>query len=170
VFMRRHVLKGLLCLAFITAGFAVHAQPFRPHEPLDPSKAQSLPLTPLSIEVGGKAHHFKVEVAQTDEQQHIGLMHRTELAPNRGMLFPYPEPQVIKFWMRNTFIPLDMLFMRKDGKIVFIAENVQPHDERPVGPEQPVSAELELPAGTVAHLGIKTGDLIHHAFFANVKP
>ncbi|TAL00288.1 MAG: DUF192 domain-containing protein [Rhodospirillaceae bacterium] len=167
MFTRRLLLKSLVCLALVLGSVGAYAQPFRPHEPLDPSKAQSLPLTPMDIEAGGKVHHFKVEVAQTQEEQHIGLMHRTELAADRGMLFPYEVPEVLKFWMRNTFIPLDMLFMRDDGVITYIAENVQAHDERPVGPDTPVSAQLELPAGTVARLGIKVGDTVHHTIFGN---
>jgi uncharacterized membrane protein (UPF0127 family) len=146
-----------------------YAQPFRPHEPLDPSKAQSLPLTPLEIVAHGRHHHFQVEVAVSEEQQHIGLMHRSELPADHGMLFAYDHPEVMKFWMRNTFIPLDMLFMGHDGKIMAIAQNVQPHDERPVGPNEPMWAELELPAGTVARLGIRTGDTVRHAAFENLE-
>jgi uncharacterized membrane protein (UPF0127 family) len=147
-----------------------HAQPFRPHEPLDPSKAQALPVTPLDIVAHGRHHQFQVEVAASEEQQHIGLMHRSALPPDHGMLFTYDHPEVLKFWMRNTFIPLDMLFMSHEGKIMAVAQNVQPHDERPVGPNDPMWAELELPAGTVARLGIRAGDTIRHAYFGNLGP
>jgi uncharacterized membrane protein (UPF0127 family) len=144
------------------------AQPFEPHEPLDPSKAQSLPLTPMVIESDGKLYHFQVEVADTEAEHEIGLMHRAQLGKDRGMLFTYTRPEVMKYWMRNTFIPLDMLFMRGDATIAYIVENVQPHDERPVGPDFPVVAELELPAGTVAHFKIKVGDILRHAAFGNI--
>jgi uncharacterized membrane protein (UPF0127 family) len=138
-----------------------------PHEPLDPAKAQSLPLTPLEIQSGGTVHKFQVEVAETDVQQHIGLMHRARLAADHGMLFAYERPMAMQFWMRNTFIPLDMLFMKADGQVAYIVENAQPHDETPVGPRARMSAQLELPAGTVAKFGIKVGDTVRHQFFGN---
>jgi len=144
------------------------AQSFRPYEPLNPAKAQSLPLTPLSIESDGKTHDFQVEVAATERERDTGLMHRAELGPDRGMLFIYRAPRVMKFWMRNTFVPLDMIFMRSDGTITMILSDVQPHDERPVGPDRPVSAQLELPAGTAARLGLRRGDVVRHAAFRNL--
>jgi uncharacterized membrane protein (UPF0127 family) len=167
VLTRRLWFVGLICLALTLAGGAI-AQPFKPHEPLNPAKAQSLPLTPLAIESGGKLHRFQVEVAETEEQQELGLMHRAVLAKDHGMLFTYTRPARVKYWMRNTFIPLDILFMRGDGSIAYIAKNVQPHDERPVGPEFPVVAVLELQGGLTAHLKIKEGDILHHALFGNM--
>ncbi len=159
---------ALLVFALLGAG-AGFAGGFTPHEPLDPAKAQSLSLTPLEIQSGGTVHKFRVEVAQTAQQQHIGLMHRTELAADRGMLFAYDRPMAMRFWMRNTFIPLDMLFMKRDGRIDFIVENAEPHDESPLGPSTPMNAQLELPAGTVSKLGIKVGDVVRHAVFGNAS-
>lgn len=146
------------------------AQYFQPHEPLNPAKAQSLPTSPLTIEQNGKTFKFTVELADTDKEREIGLMHRNQLAEDRGMLFNFYTEQQLSFWMRNTFIPLDMLFIHKDGKVEFIAQNVQPHDERPVGPRTPVLAVLEVPAGTAARLGLTPGAVVHHAIFKNVTP
>jgi uncharacterized membrane protein (UPF0127 family) len=167
VVKRRFGLAGLICIVVLLAG-CFDAYAFKPHEPLNPAKAQSLPLTPLVIESGGQMHHFQVEVAETDEQQHTGLMHRAHLDADRGMLFPYTRPAQVRFWMRNTFIPLDMLFIRGDASVAYIAEDVQPHDESGVGPPFSVVAVLELPNGTVSHFRIKVGDIIHHALFGNL--
>jgi len=167
----RIVAVVLLAVGILSSGAGFTRVSFAPHEPLNPAKAQSLPLTLLEIQSGGTIHKFRVEVAETAKQQEIGLMHRTELPADHGMLFAYERPQAMRFWMRNTFIPLDMLFMKGDGRIASIDENVQPHDETPVGPSARMSAQLELPGGTVARLGIKVGDVVRHPFFGNVpKP
>lgn len=138
-----------------------------PYEPLNPAKAQSLPSSLLTIQSGSKTHAFTVELADEDEERNTGLMHRAELGADRGMLFDFVQSRRATFWMRNTFIPLDMLFAKSDGEIVHIVENVRPHVEQPVGPDRPVRAVLELNAGTVAKLGIRPGDVIRHAAFGN---
>ncbi len=149
---------------------AVQAQGLRPHEPYDPSKAQSLPTSPLTIESGGQTHSFIVELAETERERNIGLMHRNSLAPDRGMIFNFHTEGQELFWMRNTFIPLDMVFIKSSGKIIYIAANTTPHSEEGVGPADPVQAVLELPGGTAARLGIKTGDTVHHKIFSNLGP
>lgn len=154
-------------LVFLLVASSGYAQGLRPHEPLNPAKAQSLPQTPLVIESDGSRHQFTVELADTPDEHAIGLMHRNFLAPDRGMLFDYKMPHRPRFWMRNTFISLDMLFVRGNGEIAYIAENTVPHSERTVGPRQRVQAVLEVPAGTVARLGIKTGDIVHHQIFGS---
>ena len=148
-------------------GFEVHAQGLRPYEPLNPAKAQSLPESPLLIESDGTSHRFIIELADSPDEHAIGLMHRNFLAADRGMLFDYKKPHLARFWMRNTFISLDMLFVRSNGRIEFIAENTVPHSERTVGPRRPVQAVLEVPAGTVARLGIQVGDIVRHDIFGN---
>ena len=113
---------------------------------------------------GAKAHHcFDIERAVTAAQQEQGLMYRTDLKPDGGMLFwPYPAtggpPQDASFWMRNTPSPLDILFIRADGTIARIAENTVPYSEDPVGSGEPVAAVLELVGGRTAALGITEGD------------
>ena len=118
-----------------------------------------LEQVPLTIRSAGAVHRFVVEVASTPEQQQQGLMHRQALAPDRGMLFPYETPQPAAFWMRNTLIPLDMIFIRADGAISSIVTAV-PHDEVPVASNEPVAAVLEIPGGRAAQLGIREGDKV----------
>jgi uncharacterized membrane protein (UPF0127 family) len=162
VLNRRAIVRLCLAAAALVLPLRANAQ-FEPHEPLDPAKAQSLPLTPLKIEHAGKATPFQVEVARTEKQHEIGLMHRNQLDADHGMLFLFKPPRIISFWMRNTFIPLDMIFTDERGTIIYIATDVQPHDESPVGPRYPSGAVLELNAGTAAHLGLQPGDHVRHA-------
>jgi uncharacterized membrane protein (UPF0127 family) len=138
-----------------------------PREPLNPKNAQALPESPLAISSGATTHRFTVELADDDTERGIGLMHRGQMAADHGMLFDFETARRVGFWMRNTFIPLDMLFLKSDGEVVSIAENVQPHTETPVGPDRPVRAVLELNAGMVKKLGLKVGDKIQHAVFKN---
>ncbi|WP_374445587.1 DUF192 domain-containing protein [Stella sp.] len=119
--------------------------------------------SPLTIETAdGRRHAFTVELALTDRQQMQGLMYRRSLAPDRGMLFVYERDQPIAMWMKNTYIPLDMLFLEADGRIINIIADVPPQtlDSRPS--EGPARAALELPAGTAARLGIRPGDRVVH--------
>lgn len=156
----------VLCvvLAFDACLWALHAKEWKPHEALDPKKAQVLAESALVI----GAHKFTVEFADDDKEREIGLMHRAKMADDHGMLFDFMTPRRVGFWMRNTFIPLDMLFVKSDGEIVAIMENVTPHSEDPVGPDRPVRAVLELNGGIVKKLGIKVGDVVQHAAFKNM--
>ena len=151
----------------LTPTVGAYAQGLRPYEPLDPSKAQKLPETPISIESDGSSYQFSLEFADTPAEHGIGLMHRNYLPTDHGMLFDYQSPQRLKFWMRNTFISLDMIFIRDNGIIAFIAENTVPHSEQTIGPREPVQAVLEFPAGTVARLALKLGDVVRHPIFNN---
>jgi uncharacterized membrane protein (UPF0127 family) len=143
------------------------AKEWTPREPLNPKSAQALPESPLTVSSGGKSHRFTVELADDDTERGIGLMHRGQMADDHGMLFDFETPRRVAFWMRNTFIPLDMLFLKSDGEVVSIIENVTPHSEDTVGPSRPVRAVLELNAGLVKKLGLKVGDMVHHAAFKN---
>jgi uncharacterized protein len=164
-FRNKPRLAAALVAISLIAPLPACAQGLRPHEPLNPAKAQSLATSPLTIESGGKIHTFTVELADTQQQRDIGLMHRSELAPDRGMLFDFHQEQPVHFWMRNTFISLDMVFIRASGTIAAIAENTTPHSDTPVGPNQAVQAVLELAGGTAARLGLKPGDKVRHAAF-----
>ncbi|HEY0044956.1 MAG TPA: DUF192 domain-containing protein [Allosphingosinicella sp.] len=113
-----------------------------------------LPLIPLEIRSGTKVHRFTVEVAATEDEQAYGLMNRTQLGPNEGMIFPMKPARPASFWMKNTLIPLDMLFIRPDGSIARIAANTVPESLDPVGVSEPVAAVLEIPGGRSAQLGI----------------
>jgi len=171
LFMSRGFFATFLIGMVLFAGIAAcDASQLRPHEPLDPAKAQSLPTSPLTIQSGSVTHTFTVELARTERERNIGLMHRNYLAPDRGMLFDFQSEQPEKFWMRNTFIPLDMLFVRATGEIVFIAENTVPHSDMPVGPNVPVQAVLELAGGTAKRLGLKPGDIVRHPVLKAGKP
>ena len=119
-----------------------------------------LDQVPLTVTSNGRRHRFTVEVARTTEQQAMGLMYRNALAPDRGMIFPMDPPRPASFWMRNTLIPLDIIFVRADGSIANIAANTVPYSEEPVPSDGPVAAVLEIAGGRAAELGIKPGDKV----------
>jgi uncharacterized membrane protein (UPF0127 family) len=110
----------------------------------------------------GRRHVFTVEMARTAAQQERGLMFRRALAPDAGMLFPFDPPRPASFWMRNTLIPLDMIFIRPDGRIARIATAV-PRSEAQVAVQEAVTAVLEIPGGRAAALGIGAGDRVSWA-------
>ena len=105
-------------------------------------------------------HSFEVEVAATGAEQARGLMFRTELADDKGMLFPYPKPGILSFWMKNTIISLDIIFINEDGSIANIARNTKPYSTDSVSSINPTIAVLEVRAGLTNELGIKAGDII----------
>ena len=113
---------------------------------------------PLTIRTGNATHHFTVEVAATPEQQERGLMFRKSLPGDHGMLFPYDPPADVSFWMKNTLIPLDIVFIRSDGTIVRIT-HAKALDLTPLPAGEPVAAVLEIRGGRAAELGIKEGDV-----------
>lgn len=120
----------------------------------------------LVIVSGGERHEFQVEMAVTPEQRTQGLMFRRTLAPDAGMLFDFgPRPQRAMMWMRNTYIPLDMLFIAEDGRVESIAERTIPLSLETVSSGGPVRGVLELNGGTVSRLGIAPGDLVEHPMF-----
>ena len=122
--------------------------------------AAGLEQTELTIRSGTRTHRFMVEVARSPEEQATGLMHRQSLAPDRGMIFPYEPAQEVGFWMKNTLIPLDMIFVRADGTIARIADNTVPLSLEAVPSLEPVTAVLEIAGGRAAELGIKPGDKV----------
>lgn len=166
--VRQRLVRGFaVALVLLCAALPVVAQALRPFEPLNPAKGQSLVTSPLTIEAGGKVLKFTVELASTAREQEIGLMHRNTMAEDHGMLFDFHEVRRASFWMRNTFIPLDMIFIRANGEIEAIKDNAVPHSEVPIGPQAPVRAVLELVGGAAQKMGIKPGDRVHHAIFDN---
>ena len=120
-----------------------------------PAGLDQVPLTVTTT--SGRTHRFTVEVARTPEQQAQGLMNRQTLAPDRGMIFPYAVPTPASFWMKNTLIPLDMIFIRGDGTVARIEANTAPLSLDPVPAGEPVMAVLELAGGRSAELGITAG-------------
>lgn len=119
----------------------------------------------LFIESGGQRHRFAVEMADTDERRALGLMYRTALPADAGMLFDFKVDQPVAMWMRNTRIPLDMLFIRRDGRVANIAQRTIPFSEATISSQGPVRAVLELNGGTAERLGIKAGDRVIHPMF-----
>ncbi len=114
----------------------------------------------LCIKSGSKTHSYSAELAVTSQEQAQGLMFRKSLADNTGMIFPFPDPKPASFWMKNTVIPLDIIFIRADGSIESVAENTTPYSEAPVTSGEPVKAVLELRGGLTKELGIKPGDKV----------
>jgi uncharacterized membrane protein (UPF0127 family) len=123
------------------------------------SLAQKLPIT-AAVEIGGET--IQLEVAQTPQQQAIGLMYREALPPNRGMLFPMDPPRVPRFWMKNVEINLDMIFVR-EGKVAAIAHQVPPCEADPCTTYSPnvlIDQVIELQGGRAKELGLEIGDSI----------
>jgi uncharacterized membrane protein (UPF0127 family) len=117
------------------------------------------------VSQGGQRQTFQVEVARNDADRAQGLMYRRSMAADRGMLFDFGRVEPVSMWMQNTYLPLDMLFVRQDGTIARIAANTEPLSTRTIPSGEPVLAVLELNAGTAARLGIKPGDRIDHPLF-----
>ncbi|MCJ8157144.1 DUF192 domain-containing protein [Sphingomonas sp. LaA6.9] len=122
------------------------------------ASAEEQALLPLSVKTAKGVHNFRVEVARTSEEQAQGLMYRTSLPDDGGMLFPFSPPRPASFWMKNTLIPLDMIFIRADGSIARIAEETVPQSLEGVSSGEPVAAVLEIAGGRSAALGIAEGD------------
>jgi uncharacterized protein len=127
--------------------------------------AEAAELQPLEIASKNGVHVFAVEMASTPEEQAKGLMFRRQLPEGQGMLFDFHKEQPTSFWMKNTYIPLDMIFIRGDGRILRIAENTVPLSETLVPSGGPVRAVLEVIGGTAKQLGIAPGDRVGHAIF-----
>ena len=129
------------------------------------------PLDPTTVEIASKTgvHVFTVEIADTEAARERGLMDRRELPEGRGMLFDFFKEQPVGFWMKNTYIPLDMFFIGSDGHIVSIAENTEPLSERVIPSGAPVRAVLEVKGGTARRLGIQPGDQVANPIFSKRK-
>ncbi|MBO9590887.1 DUF192 domain-containing protein [Devosia sp.] len=128
----------------------------------------SLPLaacsdeSKLTIHSASGDHTFNIEVVDTAASRAQGLMYRQELADDAGMLFDFLGEQEVSFWMRNTFIPLDMLFITADGVVKNIHVNARPHDPTGIPSDGPVQFVLEIPGGRSVELGIEAGDTVTH--------
>jgi len=127
-------------------------------------------MIPLVITANGKQHRFAMEVAVTQEEQAKGLMFRKDIPADGGMVFPMSPPRTASFWMKDTWVPLDMLFVRTDGTIVFLAANRQPYVREPVSAGVPVAGVVELRGGRAAELGIAEGDTVQWGDCAKPGP
>lgn len=151
---------GLALTAFASAA----AQP----APIlcDGGQAEVKPLQPLTLRTATGAKALQVEYVATPRTREIGLMCRRSLAADRGMLFDFRRPQPAAFWMRNTLIPLDIVFIRPDGRILSIARNARPLDESLIPSGGVILGVLELRGGRAAELGLLPGDQVEHRMFA----
>ena len=127
--------------------------------------AHALSIEQLEIVTKGGVRVFEVEMAVTPEEQETGLMYRRELADGKGMLFDLGEERPAVFWMKNTYVSLDMIFIRGDGRILRIQENAEPLSTRLIPSGGPVLGVLEVIGGTARKLGIKPGDRVAHPIF-----
>jgi uncharacterized membrane protein (UPF0127 family) len=153
--------RALLLLAGAIAGslftFSARAQ------------LQRFESSALTIVSATGPHRFTVEVAETPAQMEQGLMFRKTMAPDAGMLFDYMTPTLATMWMRNTLIPLDMLFVDAQGRIVNIQERAVPQSLDVISAAAPVRAVIELNGGTAARLGIAPGDRVQHPIFGDAS-
>ena len=128
--------------------------------------AGSAEMQPLEIVTVTSKHSFSVEVATTREERDKGLMFRRELPDGQGMLFDFTTDQKVAFWMENTYVSLDIIFINGDGRIRRIAENAEPLSRASIRSDGPVRAVLEVIAGTARKFGIKEGDRVVHPIFS----
>ncbi len=126
-------------------------------------------IEPLSITTETDVALFTVEIADTEDLRARGLMFRQRLPEENGMLFDFGQPRQVTMWMKNTYISLDMLFIRADGTIAYIAENTTPKSLDTIGVQEPVLAVLELAGGTAKKKGIRAGDVVVHRIFSNAQ-
>lgn len=127
---------------------------------------QSLPTETIHITTADGTHHtFTVEIADEAEERRIGMMGREHVAPDEGMLFLFFDNARRSFWMKDTYVPLDIIFIRANGRILNIAHETEPLSEASVPSAGPAVAVLELAGGRAAELGLAPGDMIHHWFF-----
>lgn len=148
------VVNGWLAAVLVIAGWALASTP-----------AAAASFQPLEIVTKNGVQVFSVEMATTAEEKETGLMYRKELADGKGMLFDFNPEQEISMWMKNTYVSLDMIFIRADGRILRIAENTEPLSTKIISSRGPARAVLEVVAGTAQKYGIRPGDRVGHPLF-----
>jgi uncharacterized protein len=146
--LRRHFLLVALLLAAVPAW-----------------ALESFSSSELTVQTAGGPQKFSIELALSDAQMEQGLMFRRSMAPNAGMLFDFKQPTPVTMWMKNTVIPLDMLFLDTTGKIIDIHERAVPYSTDIIASAVPSRYVIELNGGTVARLGIKLGDQVTSPYF-----
>ncbi|MGA7102589.1 MAG: DUF192 domain-containing protein [Pseudolabrys sp.] len=147
-------MRALKWIAFALVGLFVAA-----------SLARPIGQQTIEIATKSEVHVFTVEIVDNDADRAKGLMYRKELPEGQGMLFDFHRDQEVSFWMQNTYIPLDMIFIRGDGRISHIAENTEPLSTRLIPSNGPVRAVLEVIGGTSRKLGIAAGDRVASPIF-----
>ena len=129
------------------------------------SWAQDRALSLLTVDTATGPHAFQVEVVDTDATRERGLMDRRYMAADHGMLFEFDRDEPVSFWMKNTYIPLDMIFIAPTGVVTHVVANAEPLSERVIPSGGPSIAVLELNGGTSAAIGLKAGDKVRYPFF-----
>jgi uncharacterized membrane protein (UPF0127 family) len=129
-------------------------------------RTQAASVQPLEIVTKNGVQVFSVEMATTEQEKETGLMYRKELADGKGMLFDFSPEQEVSMWMKNTYIPLDMIFIRSDGRILRIAENTEPLSTKIIASGGLAKGVLEVIAGTAKKYGIEPGDRVGHPLFS----
>jgi uncharacterized membrane protein (UPF0127 family) len=119
----------------------------------------------LTIATASGVHAFQVEIAASEAARESGLMRRRFMPADRGMLFEFDREAPVSFWMKNTYIPLDMIFIARDGSVTRVAADAEPLSEAIIPSGGPCVAVLELNGGTAARIGLKVGDKVRHPFF-----
>lgn len=149
-------LKGWLAAILVITGWAIASAP-----------VGAASFQPLEIVTKNGVQVFSVEMATTEEEKQTGLMYRKELADGKGMLFDFNPEQEVSMWMKNTYVSLDMIFIRADGRILRIAENTEPLSTKIISSRGPARAVLEVAAGTAQKYGIRPGDRVGHPLFGS---
>lgn len=158
---RRMVFASLIGLCALAAPLVMSSAPaFAQAAAQEEATLESLTITTTS-----GSHKFSVEVMRTDEQRARGLMFRRYMPPDRGMLFDFKAEQPVMMWMKNTYLPLDMVFIARNGTVINVAENTEPLSERTIPSARPAFAVLELNAGVARKIGLKPGDKIANSLF-----
>ena len=130
-----------------------------------PARAAGPTPDDLTIETASGRHHFVVDVMHTRDELERGLMYRRDLAPDHGMLFDFGSPQPVFMWMKNTYLPLDMVFVAADGRVVSVKRDAEPMSEAVIPSGGKVLGVLEINAGTAARIGLKPGDRVIDELF-----
>lgn len=150
---------------------ACAAEPAADYPPPEQAPGSPPPLdwahSTLQVVTSTGNHPFNVEIADTEDKRERGLMYRTQMAADAGMLFIYPYERAVAFWMKNTVLPLDMVFIRADGTVFDVALGAVPYSLQPIPSGGPVLAILEVNAGVANQIGLRRGDKIVHAAFGN---
>ena len=149
---RRPVWFAVVALIFVCCAFSTFS-------------AQAAKIEPLEIITKSGVQVFSVELATTEDEKTTGLMYRKELPEGRGMLFDFSPAEEVSMWMKNTYVSLDMIFIRPDGRILRIAENTEPLSTKIISSRGLAKGVLEVVAGTARKFGIQPGDRVAHPLF-----
>lgn len=162
VVVKRPILKKLItAIAILTAGLNLPVA-------IAQDSLVAFETGTLVIDTGDTEHSINIEIADSPEETAQGLMFRETLAEDAGMLFEFEPAREPNMWMKNTLIPLDMLFLDSNGVVVAIARNARPHSQRRISPGMAVKGVLELNGGASGSLNIEPGDVVRHEIFNNL--